>query len=52
MIFGGLLVATVLSLGVVPPFYVAIKNLEERWFGEGRGDDSTTATAPTISSQG
>jgi len=27
------LVATVLSLGVVPPFYVAIKNLEERWFG-------------------
>jgi multidrug efflux pump subunit AcrB len=33
VIFGGLLVATVLSLGVVPPFYVAIKNLEERWFG-------------------
>jgi len=30
VIFGGLLVATVLSLGVVPPFYVAIKNLEER----------------------
>jgi len=27
VIFGGLLVATVLSLGVVPPFYVAIKNL-------------------------
>jgi len=33
VIFGGLLVATVLSLGVVPPFYVVIKNLEERWFG-------------------
>jgi multidrug efflux pump subunit AcrB len=28
VIFGGLLVATVLSLGVVPPFYVAIKQLE------------------------
>jgi hypothetical protein len=26
-------VATVLSLGVVPPFYVLIKQLEERWFG-------------------
>ena len=35
VIFGGLLVATVLSLGVVPPFYVAIKHLEARWFGEG-----------------
>jgi HAE1 family hydrophobic/amphiphilic exporter-1 len=34
VIFGGLLVATVLSLGVVPPFYVAIKNLEARWFPE------------------
>jgi len=33
VIFGGLLVATVLSLGVVPPFYVVIKNLEARWFG-------------------
>ena len=32
VIFGGLLVATVLSLGVVPPFYVAIKHLEQRWF--------------------
>ena len=34
VIFGGLLVATVLSLGVVPPFYVLIKQLEERWFGK------------------
>ncbi|MFL0777631.1 MAG: efflux RND transporter permease subunit [Prochlorococcus sp.] len=33
VIFGGLVVATVLSLGVVPPFYVVIKNLEERMFG-------------------
>ena len=32
VIFGGLLVATVLSLGVVPPFYVVIKGLEERLF--------------------
>ena len=34
VIFGGLLVATVLSLGVVPPFYVAIKMLEARWLGQ------------------
>ncbi len=34
VIFGGLLVATVLSLGVVPPFYVVIKGLEARWFEE------------------
>ena len=34
VIFGGVLVATLLSLGVVPPFYVAIKHLEGRWFGE------------------
>ena len=32
VIFGGLLVATVLSLGVVPPFYVVIKALEDRLF--------------------
>ena len=32
VIFGGLVVATVLSLGVVPPFYVTIKALETRWF--------------------
>lgn len=31
VIFGGLLVATVLSLGVVPPFYVVVKAVEERW---------------------
>lgn len=34
VIFGGLLIATVLSLGVVPPFYVIVKHLEARWFPE------------------
>ena len=38
VIFGGLVVATVLSLGVVPPFYVVIKGLEERFFGRKQGD--------------
>lgn len=51
VIFGGLLVATVLSLGVVPPFYVAIKNLEARWFAEGGGSDSGTVAVSTISRQ-
>ena len=32
VIFGGLVVATVLSLGVVPPVYVLVKNLEQRLF--------------------
>ena len=32
VIFGGLLVATVLSLGVVPPVYELVKNLEKRLF--------------------
>ena len=41
VIFGGLLVATVLSLGVVPPFYVAVKTLEQRRFGgEARGEQA------------
>ena len=39
VIFGGLMVATVLSLGVVPPFYVLIKGLEARWFPEPESDD-------------
>jgi len=34
VIFGGLVVATILSLGVVPPFYVVIKGLEERLFSK------------------
>ena len=32
VIFGGLVVATVLSLGVVPPVYVLVKNLEQQLF--------------------
>jgi HAE1 family hydrophobic/amphiphilic exporter-1 len=43
VIFGGLLVATVLSLGVVPPFYVVIKNLEARWFGSSGRESATEA---------
>ena len=44
VIFGGLVVATVLSLGVVPPFYVVIKGLEARWFGEAQQDDNEDAS--------
>ena len=40
VIFGGLLVATVLSLGVVPPFYVVIKNFEARWLPESTPETS------------
>ena len=40
VIFGGLMVATVLSLGVVPPFYVVIKGLEQRWFPEPKAEES------------
>ncbi|MFN7900751.1 MAG: efflux RND transporter permease subunit, partial [Synechococcaceae cyanobacterium] len=36
VIFGGLLVATVLSLFVVPAFYVLMKQLEARWFPASR----------------
>ena len=43
VIFGGLVVATVLSLGVVPPFYVVIKGLEARWFGQNQQDESDDA---------
>jgi multidrug efflux pump subunit AcrB len=31
-VFGGLVMGTILSLCVVPPVYVFIKNLEARWF--------------------
>ena len=44
VIFGGLVVATVLSLGVVPPFYVVIKGLEARWFGVAQQDDDEDAS--------
>jgi HAE1 family hydrophobic/amphiphilic exporter-1 len=46
VIFGGLLVATVLSLGVVPPFYVVVKALEARWFGEADAEGTELAPAP------
>ncbi len=32
VVFGGLLVGTIVSLGLVPSVYVFIKNLEARWF--------------------
>ena len=44
VIFGGLVVATVLSLGVVPPFYVSIKALETRWFGHPTTQASSEAS--------
>ena len=47
VIFGGLLIATILSLGVVPPFYVAIKHLEERWFGPETGGEDEAPAAVT-----
>jgi HAE1 family hydrophobic/amphiphilic exporter-1 len=51
VIFGGLLVATVLSLFVVPSFYVLMKQLEAAWFpasGEtvALSGDSTPETTP------
>lgn len=39
VIFGGLLVATVLSLFVVPSFYVLMKNLEASWFPASSTED-------------
>jgi multidrug efflux pump subunit AcrB len=36
VVFGGLLVGTILSLGVVPSVYVFIKGLEARWFNPDR----------------
>ncbi len=44
VIFGGLLVATVLSLFVVPSFYVLMKNLEAAWFPDSR--DTVDPLAP------
>ena len=47
VIFGGLLVATVLSLFVVPALYVLMKNLEAEWFPASQQvqPDSATASA-------
>ena len=36
VVFGGLLVGTILSLAVVPSVYVFIKNWESRWFNARR----------------
>jgi len=44
VIFGGLVVATVLSLGVVPPFYVVIKGLEARLFNQKQQDGNDDAS--------
>ncbi|NDD45675.1 MAG: efflux RND transporter permease subunit, partial [Synechococcaceae bacterium WB9_4xB_025] len=49
VIFGGLVVATILSLGVVPPFYVVIKGLEERLFGK-REPELSDPKAPASAS--
>ena len=35
-VFGGLVMGTILSLGIVPPVYVLVKNLEARWFKSDR----------------
>ena len=37
-------VVQVLSLGVVPPFYVVIKGLESRWFRQKQQDGSDNAS--------
>jgi HAE1 family hydrophobic/amphiphilic exporter-1 len=42
VIFGGLLVATVLSLFVVPSLYVLMKNLEAAWFPASRPSQPMT----------
>ena len=34
VVFGGLIMGTILSLLVVPPVYVIIKNLEHRFFSK------------------
>ena len=36
VIFGGLIVATVLSIGVVPPVYVLVKDLESKLISAGK----------------
>ncbi|MCT0223586.1 efflux RND transporter permease subunit [Synechococcus sp. CS-1328] len=57
VIFGGLLVATVLSLFVVPSFYVLMKNLERDWFpasadtSDPLADDPVPAVQPPVPPQ-
>ena len=45
-VFGGLLLATFLSLLVVPVLYVVIKNLEVRFMGDGKGPDEPPPSSP------
>jgi HAE1 family hydrophobic/amphiphilic exporter-1 len=47
VIFGGLLVATVLSLFVVPSFYVLMKQLEASWFPVSGEKEVLPADAPS-----
>ena len=47
VIFGGLLVATVLSLFVVPSFYVLMKQLEASWFPTSGEKEVLPADAPS-----
>ena len=46
VIFGGLLVATVLSLFVVPSFYVLMKQLEAAWFPASAQTDPLASELP------
>ncbi|MEB3166224.1 MAG: efflux RND transporter permease subunit [Cyanobacteriota bacterium] len=46
VIFGGLLVATGLSLFVVPSFYVLMKNLEAAWFPASQSTDPLSPETP------
>ena len=46
VIFGGLLVATVLSLFVVPSFYVLMKQLEAAWFPASAQTDPLPGDSP------
>jgi HAE1 family hydrophobic/amphiphilic exporter-1 len=46
VIFGGLLVATALSLFVVPSFYVLMKQLEDSWFPASRQTDPLAPEPP------
>ncbi|MBV9388413.1 MAG: efflux RND transporter permease subunit, partial [Chroococcidiopsidaceae cyanobacterium CP_BM_ER_R8_30] len=46
-VFGGLFVATFLSLLVVPVLYVIIKNLEEQFFGKKRNPNDHSTPPPS-----
>jgi HAE1 family hydrophobic/amphiphilic exporter-1 len=42
VIFGGLVVSTVLSLGIIPPFYVVVKQLQQRWLPPATHGEAST----------